>query len=59
MSEPEKRIPIGTIDFRYKSRWASVLLDSVREWGHTVISTLSRPSIKWVVALSMRVPIAW
>jgi hypothetical protein len=24
MSEPENRIPMGTIDFRYKSRWKSV-----------------------------------
>ena len=58
MSEPEKRIPMGTIDVKYKSRWASVLLDTGGESGHTVISTLSRPSIRWVVALSMRVPIA-
>jgi hypothetical protein len=44
MSEPENRIPIGTMDLTYS-------------WGVMVI--VSRPSMRCVVARSMRVPIAW
>jgi len=55
MSDPEKRTPMGTIDFKYKSRFYQYRAGR-REL--TVISTLSSPSIRLVVARSMRVPIA-
>lgn len=62
INDPEKRMPIGIIDFMYNSRFgqsAQAFHGTLGEaQRRTVMLTRSNPSMRWVVRRNIRVPIA-